>query len=284
MYRTALAATAATLLLAAPVGAKRVARAFTPVEKLVRSDAVVVGKVTALEKDEVLAPQFPGAPDKVAYRVAVVKVQTGVFGAANVTHLKVGFLPPPVPPARPGRGGYQPVNLTTDTEALFYLRKHHSADFYTADPVMAPTGTKEEGFKAQLELVARGAAVLADPVKALGAEKGDDRTFAAALLVAKYRSYPDGAPEVESVPVPAEEGRLILKALAAADWTREYDGTVPTVYQAFGMLGLNPTNGFRVPVAKPGENLAEKTKAAFAEWLAGPGKDYRLARFVPKTK
>ena len=72
MIRYVLTAAVAALVLATPVEAKRAIRLFTPVEKLVRADAVVVGKVTALEKETVSATPVPGAPDKIAYTIAVI--------------------------------------------------------------------------------------------------------------------------------------------------------------------------------------------------------------------
>jgi hypothetical protein len=291
MIRTAFVAAVAALVLAPTVEAKRAIRIFSPTEKLVRSDVVAVGKVTAIEKDDVLAPQFPGAPDKVAYKIAVVKIETGLVGANNLTHVKIGFLPPPMDPNAPpggrpipGRGGFQPVNITKDMEALFFLRKHHSADFYTVEPIMAPTDTKDEGYKAQLELVKKGAGVIADPTKALKAERADDRLFAAALLVTKYRSYPDNAPEVENVKIGADESKLILKAIAEGDWKKDQDGVSPHPYQAFSMLGLNETSGFKFPQVKPGEDFITKAKDTYTAWLAGPGKDYQITKLVAKPK
>lgn len=287
MLRTAFVAAVAALVFAPSADAKRAIRIFSPTEKLVRSDVVAVGKVTALEKDTIDAPQYPGAPDKVAYKIAVVKIENGLVGANNITHVKIGFIPPAegAPPVgRPGRGGYAPVNLTKDMEALFYLKKHHSADFYTVEPIMAPTDTKDEGYKAQLETVKKGAAVIADPTKALKAEKADDRLFAAALLVTKYRSYPENAPEVENVKIGADESKLILKAIAEGDWKKDQDGVSPHPYQAFSMLGLNQTSGFKFPQVKPGEDFITKAKETYTEWLAGAGKDYQITKIVAKPK
>src|SRR5437764_180523 len=98
MFRKLFLAAAAALVIAMPVEAKRAIRIFTPVEKLVRADAVVIGKVSALEKDTVTAAPLPGA-EKITYKIAVIKVESGLVGAANVTHVKVGFIPPP--PADP---------------------------------------------------------------------------------------------------------------------------------------------------------------------------------------
>lgn len=283
MLRTAFVAAVAALVLAPAADAKRAIRIFSPTEKLVRSDVVAVGKVTAVEKDEVLAPQFPGATDKAAYKIAVVKIENGLVGANDITHVKIGFIPfAEGARRRLWRRGYSPVNLTKDMEALFYLQKHHSADFYTIGLLMVPTDTKDENYKAELETVKKGAAVIADPMKALNAEKADDRMFAAAVMVTKYRSYPENGAEVESAKVGADESKLILKAIAEGDWKKDQDGIAPHPYQAFSMLGLNQTSGFKFPQVKPGEDFITKSKETYIAWLAGAGKDYQITKLVAK--
>src|SRR6266545_5005658 len=167
MIRYFLAAAAAALVLATPVEAKRAIRILTPLEKLVYADTVVVGKVTAIEKDTVDAEPVPGAKDKQTYKVAVIKIESGLVGAANVTHVKVAFIPParPEPPAvgpgrlPPGRGGFGPVHLTEGMEGLFYLTKHHSGEFYIINPLIAPAEAKADGYKEQVALAKMGAAV-----------------------------------------------------------------------------------------------------------------------------
>lgn len=290
MIRKLIVAAVAALVIATPVEAKRAILLYTPVQKLVRADAVVVGKVSAIEKEFVTATPVPGATEKLSYKVAVIKVETGLVGAANVTHIKVGFIPPAVPapnvpPGRPIRGGLQPVNLTEGTEGLFYLTKHHSGDFYTISPMLAPTDTKEEDYKAQVAEAKKGAEVLADPMKALKTDKADDRFFAANVLVNKYRAYPENGGEVETAKVDAAESKLVLKAIAEGNWKRDPNvANAPNPYQAFSLLGLNDKDGWKYPVVKPGEDFIDKTKESFVAWLAGPGKDYQINRWVPKKK
>ena len=287
MIRYVLTAVVAALVLATPVAAKRAVRPFTPIEKLVRVDAVVVGKVTAIEKDTVDVAPVPGA-DKITYKVAVIKVESGIAGAANVTHLKVAFVPPapvdPAAPVRPGRGGFQPVNFTVGMDGLFYLTKLPGGEYYVVNPMLAPAEAATDGYKEQVALVKKGAAVLADPAKALKAEKGGDRSFAAVVMVSKYRAYPEGV-EVAVAKVPADESKLVLKALAEGSWKADpADPQAPAAYQAFGQLGLTDADGWKPPVVKPGEDYTEKTREAFAAWVADAGKDYQINKLVVKKK
>lgn len=60
--------------------------------------------------------------------------------------------------------------------------------------------------------------------------------------------------------------------------------------QAFNSLGLTPQDGFVRPrpmPARPGQppvNFNQLTQEAFVQWLAGPGKDYRIKKLVPMGK
>jgi hypothetical protein len=284
MFRNITLAAVAALALAMPAAGKRIAPAMTAVEKLTHADVVVIGKVSALEKEMVNATPYPNTPEKLSYKVAVIKIETGLVGAGSTTHIKVGFIPPPPNAVAPGRGGFQPVNLTEGMEGLFYLTKHHSGEFYVINPRTPPSDTKMDNYKDQVAQAKKGAAVLADPMKALKAEKVEDRVFAAIVMANKYRAYPEGGVEAETAKTPADESKLILKALAEADWKQNRDANTPGAFQTFSLLGLNDKDGWKFPVVKAGEDYIEKAKEAFVKWLDGPGKDYQINKWVPKKK
>jgi hypothetical protein len=287
MLRNLLLTGCVVAVLAAPAEAKRVARAFTPVEKFARAEVVVTGTVSAVEKEMVNAVRFRGDAEKVPHKVVVIKIDKPLLGGDGVTHVKVGFVPPPPAdpnvPVRPVRGGFRPVDLKEGQEGLYFLTKHPSGEFYTIAPMMAPLDPKADGYKAQAEQVTRAAAALADPVKALKAEKAADRYAAATALLLRYRALPEDGRETETVKVPAEESKLILKALAEADWKKpDADGVNPM--QAFYQLGLNDAAGWKQPQVKPGADFQEMMKEAFVKWLDGAGKDYQIQKNVPKKK
>lgn len=273
----------------------------SPTQRALAADVVVVGKVTAVEKETVEAAPFPGAQNKVQYKVAVVRIATPLAGAGNLTHIKVGFVPPPpAQPPRPGpqpgairpplrRPGLAPPELKEGQEYVLFLVKHPEGGFYVMPPMSPPLDAKTESTKTEVEGIRKVLAVVADPAKALKAEKPEDRAFAAVILATKYRAYPDFAQGVEEVPIPAEESRQILRGLADADWTK-FDRTAPNGMQAFNMLGLGEKDGWTppkpVPVrpGQPAGNFNLVVKEAFVKWLAGPGKDYRIKRVVAKKK
>jgi hypothetical protein len=291
---------AVVVVAAADPAAGLVIAQKAPVQRAVTADVVVVGTVTAIEPDPVEALPFPGAPNAVAFRVAVVRIDTPLAGADGVTHLKVGFVPPspkpePAPaaaanargpvarPARPFRPGLQLPELKQGQQFLFFLARHPSGRFLAMPPVSPPIDPKADDGKKQLEAVGKALARLADPGAGLNSDKPEVRFETAALLLTKYRAFPDFGGEVDQEPIPAGQSHLILKALAEGDWAR-FTPDGPNGLQAFYSLGLSDADGWQFPMVPPGQNPNQVIKAAFEQWLAGPGRDYRVKRNVPKRK
>lgn len=307
--RRFLFAAAVLALAVTPAVALRVAMPnLTTAQKAVQADAVVVGKVTEIEKEEVEVTPYQGATDKVKMKVAAIKIEDGLIGAKNVTHVKVlmpgaaGEQPvidqPGGPAARPAigrippRGGFGQVTLKEGDEGMFFLAKHPTAaNYYVINPGNQPVAAKDENYKTELTKVKATVSVLADPMKALKAEKAEDKLAAAATLVQKYRRGLSVPSKEEAIP--AEESKAILKIIADADWmaaTKPQPGVVVD-YQAqpanlASMLGLFPgsPNGPARVTVKPGENYQAKSAEAFKEWYAKSGDKYEIKRFVPKDK
>jgi hypothetical protein len=184
-----------------PAGLALMIAIKSPAQRALTAGTVVVGTVTAIEKETVEAAPFPGVPNKLRYKIAVVKIETALAGAANVTHIKVGFITPP-PPMNPQPGGAGAVRppirrgpmlpeLKEGQEYVFFLSKHRDANFFVMSNMSPPLDAKAEETKTDLEAIKKVLAVVADPMKSLKAEKADDRAFAAAVLAARYRAYPD---------------------------------------------------------------------------------------------
>jgi hypothetical protein len=267
------------LALGAPVRADRIAPIAQPVERALRVPVVVVGKVTAIEKDTVDAALYPGATQKVAHKVAVVKVETNLAGAENITHLKVGFVP-----ASAGlRRGPENPELKEGQEWLFFLVKHHGGEFHAIPYMTPPVESKAESFKADVDAVKKVLALVADPAKALKAEKAADRFNAAVAIVTRFRTPPEGATgDTEAVALTADESRPILKALAEGEWKLLPGRPELNGYSAFARLGLTDADGWKPPKLEPGKDFGEQMRQAFIKWLDGPGKDYRIKKLVPK--
>jgi hypothetical protein len=174
--------------------------------------------------------------------------------------------------------------LSDGDERVFFLRKHYRGEFFTITPTSKPILTTDSDYKAQRAFVTTGAMALTDPMKALRAEKAEDRALAAFILVERYRKHPPG--KVETSELSAQESRAILKALAEANWKRDpNDNSAPDGFKAFERLSLTEKDGWRFPAKEDGdgeEATINKVKAAFARWVDGPGKDYLIKKVVPK--
>lgn len=275
---------------------------FTTSQKVAQAEVVVTGKVSSLEKDTVELPQFPGDKNKAAFTIAVIKIESILSGAKNVTHLKVAFLtqagggdnekqnlglPIKGRPIRPG--GFGPIQLTEGQEGIFFLQKHPGTDaYYAIQQGFAPIAAKAGNYKEELVKVKGITDALADPMKALKAEKLDARLLAASAIVGKYRSNPTG--QLVEKAIPAEETKLILKTLFEADWTAAdrpapgFDYQTSPSYLA-SMLGLNPgVNGIPQIQIKPGESYNAKMKEAIQTWHAKNGEKFEIKKFVAKEK
>lgn len=275
--------TAAVAVLVVSVAAqdaagKRIAiRVVPPAVRAVAADVVVVGKVASLEADPVEAFPLAGAEEKVAYKIALVKVETALSGAKGLTHVKVGF------PAAGGggRGGFGPITLADGQDGCFFLAKHPVADFYVINMGWNPLDAKADGYKTDLATAKTALAVVADPAKALKADKADDRFTAAAVLVSKYRTPPEGVEVVEEK-IPAAETKAIFAALLAReDWSAADPVTGQTATTLFNQLGVGPGQGFN-PKPNTGTDYNAYIKSAVKEWVPTMPESYSIVRLVRK--
>lgn len=299
--RFAIPAALAVAFLATPdfAAAKLMIAPSPPAKRALMADVVVVGKVTAVAKEPVMAmPPYPGAKEKVAFQMATVKIDTGLIGADKIKEIKIGtIMPPKVDPNAPpkirpiggprGRFGFE---LKEGQELMLFLVKHPTEDFYTIPGGTLPVEMKGDQAKKDLESVKSVAAVLADPMKALKSDKPDVRAEAATFIILKHRNYPAWGGETTEVAIPAEESKLLLKALTEGNWSqmgRRFDGP-PSPMDAFSMLSLNQKDGWIQPVivntpGAPPVDYGAIMKDAFTKWLEGPGKDYVIKKLVPKA-
>ncbi len=284
-----LAAAVLAALAAAPALALRIAvmpNASTKT-KVFQADTVVVGKITGIEADTVDLEMYPGQP-KVAHAVANLKIETAFMGAKNVTHVKVAFVKNVQPgggggpgrPIRPGFGGQQ-YTPADDHEGVFFLQKHPGSDtYYTVQMGHAPVLSTDGKYKDELASVKAMVGAFADPVKALSAEKDEDRLANALSLAQKYRVAPTNNPTgvVDETPIAAEQTKLFLKVLTDLDWTKHADA--PRLADA---LGLMPGN-YGIPRVSAGEGeepMAARQKA-FKAWAEKFGGKYEVKKVSAK--
>lgn len=254
----------ALLKIAAPPGvAMRAASA----------ELVVVGKVTAVEKEEAEVTPYRGG-GKVSYKVAVVKVEETLVGKTNETHIKVGFSPA----GAFIRGGPNPFEFKENAEGVFFLLRSSDGGLYLYDHNTLPLDANAKTYKADLEIVKKTSAALAEPMKALKAKDGKDAYFAAAVLVTNYRK-PLKTGAVQQEAVPTDESKLILQTILEADWTAA-DKDVPSPYQTFVKLGMTQRDGWKPAQFNGTGDFNAHMKDEFKKWREGDGAKFQIKRYV----
>jgi hypothetical protein len=266
------AASAKAMMIAPPPLSTRVAQA----------DCIVVGKVTSIEDKQVMARQFPGATQKVQYRVAVITIKDRLAGAKGLTAIRVGFIPPPQPvqggpnqPIRPIRR-YPTVDLKVGQEGCFLLNKHFEEPFYVVQGYYNVI-YKANNFDQQVTQIKDYLKLLHHPKEGLSSKNADNRLLTAGMLLSRYRTVKQGMkPPYKTEPINAEESRQILQVLANADWTKVARFGQVSPWMLFNQLGLTAKDGWTPPRVANAQAMAEAVKA----WIQKHGKDYRIQRYV----
>jgi hypothetical protein len=251
-----------------------------PAQRAAAAQMVVIGKVVSIEDKTVTAKRYPGDADKGEYKIAVVKIDDAVLGAKGLTHVRVGFIPATVNPNVKIRRPL-PVQLNKDDEVILFLQPHFEANFqiatYYYDGVFKKADEKE--FAKVAEEVKRVGRLLSDPQACLTAKDAAERFEAAALLIARYRRNGLLTPTMKEEPIDAKESKLILEALAGADWGKgegRWDRVTPAA--AFAALNLTPKDGWTPP-----QNFSKFPEAA-KKWLRENAGMYRVKKWVEDKK
>jgi hypothetical protein len=265
------------MMIAPPSLAQRVAQANT----------IVVGKVEKIEEKTVSAPRVPGAKDKAEYQIAVIKIDDAILAAKGLTHVRVGFVPPPMGGPGPIRR-YPTVNFTKDQEVLVFLTPHFEANFLEATAYYNVIDKKgNPNFEKDLAEVKKYAKLIASPKDGLTSKDKDDRFTTAAMLVAQYRNRRAGVNEPKTEAVDAETSKLILTALADADWKANVGFNRLSPFMAFQQLGLTEKDGFNPPtreiMGKPQVDYQKLPEYA-QQWLKDNAGKYKIQRFVYDEK
>jgi hypothetical protein len=258
-------------------------------QRVATADCVVVGKVIGFGDKTVSVPAFPGAEEKQAFQIAIIKIETNILGAKGMKEIRVGFVPPNAGgPARGPIGGplrRMQVTLSLNQEACLFLTKHPEADFYTAPAYFSVINKKGNAdFNKDVNEAKHAAKLLADPKAGLEAKNKADRLLTASLLISHYRQLRPTSGEPKTEPIDAELSKKILRTLADADWTppRPAPGR-PVMLQMgpqnlFFQLGVTEKDGWKQP-----KDFKQFPQAA-KKWLKENADKYRIQRFVYETK
>jgi hypothetical protein len=236
------------------------------------AEIVVVGKVTAFEEKTVMVAPFPGAKTKTEFKIAVITVSDPLMAPKGTKTIRIGFVPPqPMVVVSP-----PPFQATIGQEGCFFLTKlgEGEGDFFVPRGQLGFLDKKNASFDKDIALVKRCVKILEDPNAALKGKNGEDRFLAAGMLVARYTTRK--SPNAKAEPIDAEQSKLILQALAAADWTSAPDMMQLSPLMVLYRLPLTAKDGWTPP--------SPKNQAAYAayiqQWLRDHADSYRIQRFV----
>ncbi len=265
----------------APARALMIAPPSLP-ERVATSRLIVVGKVTGFGPRLIKAELFKG--DTRELQIANLQVSESVLGKAD-KKIEVGFFPPA---AAPGGGGrpirpirrFPTVQLKQDQEVLLFLTKHPTKDIYLATNYYdVVSKTDNPGFARELDTVKKYAKLLGKPMDGLKSKDADERFLTAAMLIARYRTPPAGGGKFETKEVPAEESKLILTALADADWKKPNPQFFRLNPQGlFYRLGVTAADGWTPP--KDFRTFPDEAK----KWLKANAGKFRVKQFVAEGK
>lgn len=256
-------------------------------ERTLTAQRVFVGIVSDIEEKTEDVKDHPNSKEATAYSVAVVKIVDPIKGVDKLTHIRIGFIlqGDRQPNELEDFGWERPVNLVKGEKYLFIVDKHSSAGFYLSpNRANSPRLTEMAPNTAVVDEAKMAALVLTDPMKALKAEKPQDRALAAMLVLMHYRMADQALTQrgpVIRVPLDAEENAAILKAVAEGDWTTPVCGHI----RLSQITEYTHTDGaWKRPVVPAGANADIANQKAFQEWLAGPGAKFQLQKLVATKK
>lgn len=254
--------------LAVPVLAKMAPPPALPL-RIAVADTVLLGKATSFGPRLIKAEMFPG--DDREFQTATVEVSETILGT-KTKQIQVGLVHSP----RSGR--FPTARVALNQDAILILKKHPTKkDLFVIENYYDVVSKQENPeFASQLAEVRRGARLLADPMTSLVSKDAGERYLTAAMLLTRNQQARTGS-KLEAVP--ANQSKLVLEALADADWSdRNAYGWTMNPRFLFSSLGLTAKDGW----TPPGD--ASKFADAAKKWLKANAASHRLQRHVVPTK
>jgi hypothetical protein len=245
--------------------------------KIAQADCVVVGKITAVEPKPVFARLYRHIDAKMEFVVADVEVSKPLSGPKAAKKVRLAFLQFQV------KSGQHKPAPAVGQEGCFYAVKHCTEDFYVV-PAGGFHDKKAKEFEKELALTRRCCEFLSEPNKALKAKELQDRVLTAYLLVLRYTYGPIRLRgKYQAKPIDAEQSKLIMLALAEADWGRPAEHVEVSPRYAVNLLvEAARQSGVPMPKSFPTNTGDEKKDAAARKrWLQDNAESYRIQRLVP---
>jgi hypothetical protein len=274
------------------------------------SDVIVIGKATAHEAKTASLRLSPNSEAKGEWCFGTVKVTKVLLGTRALTEIRVGMplnfsmvRDNPKDPKSPSHKVLQDskkalnYSLPLKKEKLYFLNKHFEGDFYRPSPYnfldVYPNKSKAARDK-DLAAIKQLVKLLENPEKGLKDRVQYNRLRTAALLIYRYRSVKSGnMTGAKTEPIDAEESKLIMSALAEANWFPKYGPATISPRLLFMAMGVTEADGYKPPPRTindlgPGlgetKEYARKATLAAQKWVKENRTKYRIKRFVENKK
>jgi hypothetical protein len=203
------------------------------------------------------------------YNIAVIKVEETLKGSHELTHIRLGLL--------------DSQRLQPGLEACFFLTRHPHESFFVQGfdfldfPIVRtgnPSFVREVG---NLRWMGK---LCADPVAGLRSSKQEDRFLTAALVIMGSRTFRPqvhaGADRTE--PIDALTSKLVLRALAETDWSRNLVDFRLSAPRLFATLGVTAKDGWNPPAFQSVQQQQDFTRS----WLKNNEEKFLVRAFVRK--
>jgi hypothetical protein len=266
-------------------------------ETFVIADVVVVGKITAKEKETVHAQIYPdNKTAKWDFQIFELTASSVIKGKEVKTfRVAVPQLPQHMRPIEAEIGGRKKLlnpEAKIGSEGVFLLIKHCERDFYVLPTLGGFLEKSEADHEQECAQLRRCARLLRNPDESLRSKQKEDRFLTAYMLVYEYCARPGrmaASKGVVAEPVDAKHSRLILHALLDdGDWTAAgkpaFTGPLGRVYphQLLASITLDDAAMKKKPTVKPFpvEEYAKEGR----KWLEDVRDTAQLQRLVRKAK
>ena len=252
-----------------------------------QADLIVIGRIDAVDDKTVEVLPSPGSKDKVAYRTCVLKAEEVLRGDKAAKEFRIGFATKVVS----GVGSGEWLSYQKDHEGVFFLKRHHTDDFFVnfslsnglSRGVPKGGGFETPGkYEELVRAVRKMVKMLEDPVATLQGKNDADRYIGLTMLIEHYRSRGVKDPRWEEKPVDPKVSKLLLKALAEADWSwkpGQLDYYPPHPSYLFQQLGVTKKDDYDPPT-----DDGRKTDAATKRWLVDHQETYSVKQFTLKPR
>src|SRR6185436_19023973 len=143
--------------------------------RIANADAVLVGKVTSIEPQDVMV-------GTAKYRIAVVQIDDAIKGTKEgVKSVRIGFIPIEKPNPKVFVTGGRPVQLQAGQGGLFVLKKNAKEEFFEISGVAGYyfNSDKNDDFAKEVAAAKAAAKASANPQASLKSKDADERYAAA---------------------------------------------------------------------------------------------------------